>query len=263
MKITWIMQVYLGDYPNSPKNHDKKFRRAVKSFLAMKDKDTSLVIVSDGCQLAHEIYFKEFAKHKNIKYAFVEKTTPKMYEEYKGQELSEYHRVGPRQLGRMIEDSDLVAYLDSDDFLLPDASVQIREFWQEARESGNALTWSLNSRWYDSSEVNKYIENTNYHGKGFEFGDLTRFEEPIKIKSLRGNWQEVGIENYEKYAANYAMNIVHKSSINISWRDSVTGIKNGIKPDVSFIHKVKKLGGLGIMTEPYYVRCHRSNLWDK
>ena len=144
------MQVYLGDYPNSPKNHDKKFRRAVKSFLAMKDKDTSLVIVSDGCQLAHEIYFKEFAKHKNIKYAFVEKTTPKMYEEYKGQELSEYHRVGPRQLGRMIEDSDLVAYLDSDDFLLPDASIQIREFSYYALRITFILfhMWKMTTRFF-------------------------------------------------------------------------------------------------------------------
>lgn len=257
------MQVYLGEYPNSPKDHDKKFRRAVKSFLNMKDPDTSLVIVSDGCQIAHKIYFDEFAKHKNIKYAFVEKTTPLMFEEYQGQELTQYHRVGTRQLGRIIEDTDLIAYLDSNDVLLPTASVDIREFWQKSREDGKPLNWSLNSRWYDSQDVNKYLKNQNYHGPEFEFGSITAFDEPVKIKSLKGKWQEVGVEDYKNKVANYAFNVVHKNTSKVSWRDAITGIPHGIKPDVTFIIKMKKIGGLGIMNKSYYVRCHRANLWDK
>lgn len=48
-----------------------------------------------------------------------------MYEEYDGP-LSLYHRVGPRQLARQLVDTTLTAYLDSDDFLLPNACEQIK-----------------------------------------------------------------------------------------------------------------------------------------
>ena len=61
MTITWIMQVNLGKYDNAPKDSLKKFKRAVKSFINMKDEDSTLVIVSDGCQIAHKTYFKEFS----------------------------------------------------------------------------------------------------------------------------------------------------------------------------------------------------------
>ena len=262
MTITWIMQVYLGEYRNSPKDSAKKFKRAVKSFLAMKDKDTRLVIVSDGCQEAHDIYFKEFSKHLNIKYVFVEKTTPIMFEEYNGEIMSSYYRVGTRQLGRALVDSDLTTYLDSDDVLLPDASMIIRDQWNSAVKSGKEMNWMLNSRWYDSFKVNDYIDNENYHGGEHRFDQLTTFDEPIKIKGLRGKWQEVGIENHMKTLAPYSMNIIHKSNINVRWRDSVAGIPGGVRPESAFVQRMIKLKG-GVMKNPYYARCHHSNLWDQ
>jgi len=261
MTITWIMQVNLGKYDNAPKDSLKKFKRAVKSFIDMKDEDTSLIIVSDGCQIAHKTYFKEFSKIKNIKYAFVEKTTPYMYDEYNDEPLSEYHRVGTRQLGRMLVDSTLTTYLDADDFLLPNAAKIIRENWKKAEEV-NEINWAINSRWYDPSKVNEYIENTNYHGGKFAFGDIFTFDEPIKIKGLTGKYQQVGIEKPTKKVANYAMNFIHRSGLNVSWKDTVYGIKGGSKADVNFSNKLQKIKGGAIFEEAYYVRCRYSNLWD-
>ena len=56
--ITWIMQSYLGEYEGSRENADKKFIRAVKSFLAINEKDprTQLVIASDGCEITHKLW---------------------------------------------------------------------------------------------------------------------------------------------------------------------------------------------------------------
>ena len=51
--ITWIMQSYLGEYEGSRSDSDKKFVRAVKSFLAMKDDRTQLVIASDAVSYTH------------------------------------------------------------------------------------------------------------------------------------------------------------------------------------------------------------------
>ena len=67
--ITWIMQSYLGEYEGSRSDSDKKFIRAVKSFLAMKDERTQLVIASDGCKITEKLYFKHFKKGDILKAA--------------------------------------------------------------------------------------------------------------------------------------------------------------------------------------------------
>jgi len=255
------MQVNLGKYENAPKDSVKKFKRAVNSFLNMKDKNSELIIVSDGCQVTHKIYHKEYSKHDNIKYVFAKKTTPFMHDEYQGEPLTQYNRVGTRQLGRMLVDTELTTYLDADDFLLPDAADIIRDNWKAANEHSETY-WAINSRWYDPSEINEFIKNTNYHGSGFSFGELTTFDEPIKIKGLQGKWQEVGVDSSTKKVANYAMNFIHRSGIKVSWVDTVVGIKGGQKADTSFSKKLQKIGGGAIFEFPYYVRCRYVNLWD-
>ena len=262
MSITWIMQVYLGDYLNCPKDHSKKFKRAVKSFLAMKDDKSKLVIVSDGCHVAHEIYFKEFSKHKNIKYIFAEKTTPKMSDEWKGESMTSYHRAGPRRLGINLVETQLTTYLDSNDFLLPNAAEAIRSQWEVAKLRGKSIDWIINSRWYDLSIINDYLDNENYHKGIHNFDRIVPHNDPIKIKGLRGRWQEVGMKEHTKNLGAFSMNIIHKSNININWMDSVTGIPGGVSPAASFIKKLIKLPGV-VMDIPYYVRCHHSNLWDQ
>ena len=97
--ITWIMQSYLGEYEGSRANSDKKFIRAVKSFLAIPDERTQLVIASDGCEITHKLYYKHFKKEPRIEYVYVDKNTPKMYEKSKDGSNNQYYRGLPRQAG--------------------------------------------------------------------------------------------------------------------------------------------------------------------
>ena len=56
MKTSHIMQAYLGEYPGSRSDSDKKFLRAVYSFIEQDDKNSELIIVSDGCKIVDELY---------------------------------------------------------------------------------------------------------------------------------------------------------------------------------------------------------------
>jgi hypothetical protein len=258
--ITWIMQVYLGEYEHAPKKHADKFRRAVKSFIRMKDPKTQLIISSDGCDITHEIYQKEFKKHSNIRYVYMDKASPKMYDEYNGELLSEYNRVGPRQIARQLVSGTLTTYLDSDDFLLPNAAETIRKIWLEANRNQPVL-WLMNTKWYDNQKVLDFIENENYHTAYNGFSSYATTGEPIKIKGLNSKWIETHLDERHKVGV-YAFNMVHDSKINIPWKDTVYGIKGGIKADTSFWKKLKNSGDGFLFQEPYYVRCKFVKLWD-
>jgi uncharacterized protein with von Willebrand factor type A (vWA) domain len=79
-KISIIMQSYLGEYPGSRTDSVEKFKRAVKSFQNQLYKNCELIIVSDGCIKTQETYFSEFKTDPNIKFIFVDKDAPNMYE---------------------------------------------------------------------------------------------------------------------------------------------------------------------------------------
>jgi len=103
MKISVIMASFLGDYPNAAKNRDKKFIRAVNSFLKQSHKDKELIIVADGCQKTKEIYEQNWKNNTEIKFFFSQKQAL-----YSG---------GIRSIGMKIADGDIIAYLDSDDII--------------------------------------------------------------------------------------------------------------------------------------------------
>lgn len=257
--ISWVMQVYLGDYNQAPKDHPKKFKRAVKSFLAMKDPRTQLIIVSDGCQLAHDIYFKDFSKYENIKYAFIEKTTPKLRDEWEGEVMSEYDRVGPRALAQKLLEGSLVTYLDSDDYLMPNAADMIRSNWAVASKSKD-IQWMVNTSWYDNDAIVDFIDNKNYHGSTFGFGEYNAASNPEKIKGLRGKWVEINLNNAS--VGMYAFNYIHRPSTKIPWRDTLFGVHGGRRADSSFWFKLKNNGVGAVMKDKYYVRCRYPGLWE-
>jgi len=67
MKVSVICASYLGDYPNAAKNRDKKFVRAVNSFLNQTYQgETELIIVGDGCTKTFEIYQENWADIPNV-----------------------------------------------------------------------------------------------------------------------------------------------------------------------------------------------------
>ena len=73
MKFSIIMQVYLGKYPGSRSNPVKKFTRAVQSFIDQTYSNSELIIISDGCQIVHDIYHKYYKDNTRIKYAYLDK----------------------------------------------------------------------------------------------------------------------------------------------------------------------------------------------
>ena len=54
------MQSYLGDYPGSRTEPERKFVRAVNSFLNQTNKNSELIIVSDNCKITEKLYKENF-----------------------------------------------------------------------------------------------------------------------------------------------------------------------------------------------------------
>lgn len=122
MKISVIMQVYLGDYPHSRSLPKLKFVRAVNSFLNQTHNDKELIIVSDNCYITDKIYRLLYENEKEIKYIFVNRDEKddfgKMYETTNDNKTITYRGIC-RQKGIEISTGDIITYLDSDDIILP------------------------------------------------------------------------------------------------------------------------------------------------
>jgi len=102
MKISCVMPSFLGNYPNAATNRDKKFVRAVNSFIKQTYKgEKELIIVSDGCQETKEIYEANWKNNKEI----ILFTSVKM-PTFSG---------GVRDIGLKIATGDIICYLDNDD----------------------------------------------------------------------------------------------------------------------------------------------------
>jgi len=104
MKVSVICASYLGDYPNAAKNRDKKFVRAVNSFLKQTyNGEKELIIVGDGCQKTKDIYEANWKDNKEIKH-FASPKQPL----YSG---------GIRSIGLKMATGDIITYLDNDDVI--------------------------------------------------------------------------------------------------------------------------------------------------
>jgi len=104
MKVSCIMASFLGDYPNAAKNRDKKFVRAVNSFINQKwQGEKELIIVGDGCVKTKEIYEENWKSNKEIKYF--------------GSPKQPMYAGGIRSIGLKMATGDIICYLDNDDVL--------------------------------------------------------------------------------------------------------------------------------------------------
>jgi len=103
MKISVICASYLENYPgNTCENKDKKFIRAVNSFLNQSyTGEKELIIVGDGCQKTKEIYESNWLSNKEIKYF--------------GSPKQPMYAGGIRDIGIKIADGNIICYLDNDD----------------------------------------------------------------------------------------------------------------------------------------------------
>lgn len=102
LKMSTIMASYLGAYDGCATKRDKKFCRAVDSWLAQSYYNKELIIVSDGCDKTNKLYEKKFSSYKNIKLVKLQK-----------QELFSGY---VRQAGLNTATGDVICYLDTDDY---------------------------------------------------------------------------------------------------------------------------------------------------
>jgi glycosyltransferase involved in cell wall biosynthesis len=102
-KVSVIMASYLGDYPGRSSNPDKKFIRAVKSFLSQTYQNKELIIVADGCDLTEKIYNEQFSNYDNV---FLIKIPKQPI--YGGE---------TRNMGLNVASGEIISYLDNDDVL--------------------------------------------------------------------------------------------------------------------------------------------------
>jgi len=105
MKVSVVMASFLGDYPgNTCKNKDKKFVRAVNSFINQTYKgEKELIIVGDGCQKTKEIYEQNWLTNKEVKYF--------------GSPKQPMYAGGIRDIGIKISNGEIICYLDNDDII--------------------------------------------------------------------------------------------------------------------------------------------------
>ena len=258
--ISWIMQSYLGEYPGSRADSDKKFIRAVRSFLAMKNPRTQLVIASDGCEITHELYYKHFKKHDNIAYVFVDKSTQNMYEKIEGQtETTKFYRGIPREAGRSIAEGYLIAYMDSDDFLMPNAAQIICAYWNaNVKNKPDAdYKWTFIQNWIE----NIAFENKNNTSQDEKFLGMPTGDS-FKIKGLKSKWQKFKMRS-EGNVLSSTWASVHRHDCNSKWKDHVSDPKTGgVSEDTIFWRSIRKEGKGFLTPDGFYVRCHYSGIWD-
>lgn len=235
------MQSYLGSYPGSRSDSDKKFIRAVNSFLNQTHKDSELIIVSDGCEVTHKLYYDLFKKEDRIKYVYVDKDTPNMYE---GEQ--KYYRGFPRQIARSLVTGEVTTYMDSDDYLLPQAAQVLSNVWEKSPNK----KWALIDRWYD----NYVIQNTKSDSILVE-------DEQITIEGLDSRWSICKMA-HPTLVMQSTWAISHRSDVSPKWKDVVGEVYS---EDTLFsrtlIEEYDIEGGF-LIQNAYYVRCHFSKLWD-
>lgn len=241
VKVSIVMQVNLSDYPGSRTDAVNKFRRAVNSFKNQIYKNAELIIVSDGCNRAHQIYSREFSGDASIKFLFIDrKDTPKMYEETPD---GKYYRGFPRRAGVGIATGALITYMDSDDFLLPQFTMNQMLTYNASPDSD----WWINTKWYDNEAADWK------DGQELFTTDHTTDKE---IEGLSGKWTVTQVKPGMAVMSPWLF--MHKAECTTKWRDTIGGSE-----DSDFNRRLRQEYPNGnVFERPVYVRCHYRDLWD-
>lgn len=248
MKISVIMQVYLGEYPGSRSKPVDKFHRAIKSFLEQDHIEKELIIVSDGCDITHRIYNNKYKNLTNIKYAYVDKPLNRMYENIESK--NRYYRGLPRQIGVELAEGDIICYFDSDDYLLKNHLSVINNMWNKVPKS---VDWLSNNSWFD----NQYRMYNPIGGEdAHDIFEVPNSSMLRRIDNLPDLWYPTVVLS-NKISMETA-SISHKRKCKTKWKDSI-----GAYEDAIFFNNLKKDHPNAMKyQEPTYVRCHWINKWD-
>lgn len=246
MKISVIMQTYLGDYPGSRSYAREKFIRAINSFLSQTYPNKELIIVSDGCVFAKRIYELIYTSNALIKFVWIDpEHKRKSYEKVDGKT---FFRGYPKSVGLKHATGDIVCYLDSDDLILPNYLYGIQSFWKDAAPE---VKWGTN---------NLRIMNV----KLMELKDVKEHKAVYSTQSI--DLSPYGIS--DDFFINLCVppqkincatcNFSHRRDIIHTWEDTI-----GVNEDVDFIKRLQKEYGGGLrISVPGYVVCNYKNGWD-
>lgn len=244
------MQSYLGDYPGARSKPEFKFLRAVQSFVDQTHKDSELIIVSDGCQITHRLYFEHYKSNNRIKYAFISKDTPNMYE---STDKTKIHNRGfPRQIGLEMATGDVIAYMDSDDFIMNHAAEYLSRIWETQCIGKYKLL--LKNTWYVHESVDQSHVEPSFK---------VNPKDSVEIHNLPSRWVVVKPKEWN-YVVESTMSISHVRDIDTKWIDIDRKIDGSEKSeDTIFTKSLIKEGETCIDGQmPYYVVCHSKNNWD-
>jgi glycosyltransferase involved in cell wall biosynthesis len=260
MKISVVMQVYLGDYPDSRSQPNKKFVRAIMCFLNQTYKNKELVIVSDGCLEAKRIYENVFNTEPEIKFFYIDRGNSRlMYT--KDEDNTMYYRGQARQKGLEMATGDIITYMDSDDIILPSHLSIFMSYWNFFPKH---IKWASNPlRIYNI----KYLESPFY-----------------KEEKNIYNWKTIHLNEYgitEDFVINNAVGfgrelsatyaISHRRDAISKWEDRIIrldekgdrlNIPENYSEDTSFLLKLNKTGEGRRIMSPTYIVCHYSKIWD-
>ena len=97
------MASYLGMYPGRSSDPEKKFLRAVKSFIGQTYENKELIIVADGCDVTEDLYNEHFKDFENIKFIKIPKQP--------------IYGAETRNAGIELATGEIISYLDNDDII--------------------------------------------------------------------------------------------------------------------------------------------------
>jgi glycosyltransferase involved in cell wall biosynthesis len=259
MKISVVMQTYLGDYVNSRSMPKQKFMRAVTSFLSQTQEDKELIIVSDGCEITKKIYELYYEDNEQIKFCYLARNQQEEKKMYAIENNKRIYRGLPRQIGCEIATGDIITYFDSDDIMLQTRLKDLNDFWEKQPEN---ILWSSNPLRFMNI---KALESEKYKESKVKIGEKT-----IPVQNLETGQKEEFFINHmvrKGYISTATISIAHRKNVKAKWKNIETEIDEngntiGQSEDNDFAKQLIAEGQVAIHQSISYVVCHYKDLWD-
>jgi glycosyltransferase involved in cell wall biosynthesis len=263
MKVSFIMQVYLGEYPGSRSNAIDKFHRAVNSLQSQTSNDWELIIVSDGCKITRQEYENHFTEYERIKFVYVEK--PEGTEMYSQENGEKYFRGFPRQIGRALATGDWIGYVDADDFIINTGVEQIINYLNALKiaeaKLGKQVKFLINDKIIEHINATAIVK-LQREKLGLVNGVKTIESDLFTIDGLPDEWFAAG--TYGTTVSMGTAYIWHTQDFPpTKWKDVKSATQSEDNEFVGAVLKDPELNKfIGRMSIPYYVRCHYNKIWD-
>lgn len=247
MKISVVMQSYLGEYPGARTHARQKFTRAVNSFLAQTYPKKELMIVSDDCVLTRALYELVYSTFPEIKLVTVpEADVKRMYTTTT--EGKKYFRGVPRALGVKHATGDIITYLDTDDIWLPTHLEILHCAWLNAPKEAMWASNNLRLMHAKLPDLKRAQEPSEPYST--EAVDLSAYGimEPFYV-SLSASRNQVNCASYL---------LSHRREVKALWEDT-----ENEHEDARFAMALQKNHGNSMrIYSPTIAICHYRGGWD-